>query len=56
MDMGQVGQYWTHHMYEYDPEYVHNEDAYPAMWQKRPDRRVRPFVYSATTANILLGS
>eukprot|EP00040_Diaphanoeca_grandis_P019407 m.102462 g.102462 ORF g.102462 m.102462 type:complete len:1975 (-) comp27410_c1_seq4:129-6053(-) len=38
-DMGTVGtKKWTHHMYQYNPDIVHNEDG--DSWDLLPDRRV----------------
>ncbi len=32
------GNIWTHYMYEYNPDVVHNENS--NSWEKIPDRRV----------------
>jgi hypothetical protein len=38
LDMGIVGAYWTHRMYEYNPDIVHDEVS--KTWERIPDRRV----------------
>eukprot|EP00040_Diaphanoeca_grandis_P026972 m.152243 g.152243 ORF g.152243 m.152243 type:complete len:1731 (-) comp30797_c0_seq1:210-5402(-) len=44
LDMGVFDAKWTHQMYEYNPDIVHNEAA--GTWEKYPDRRV---AYESTT-------
>lgn len=42
LDMSPPGRPWTHSMFTYNPDYVHNEEGYAngADWTRIPDRRV----------------